>query len=179
MFIQWDRENQTAIGLPNNKCRGDDWLPYQQPPRRQSRSQTLAYTLGYHHGIECVFGDWIGSSDPMDEQASNAQIKDARNEILNSPIEIDGNVFQFDRDSRDIMDAAYVGLQVTGGTVDWRLLDNSTITLNAVQLNGYISQLRQAQAVRGFQIDQQYLAFKANGATLGDLDQWKRSYLLG
>lgn len=172
MYIQWDSEAGTALGLPNNTPKGDDWFPCVQPGARQSRAQELVWTLV--DGV--VYGEWSGSDDPLDEPAHPDKIKETWKEILQLPLIVNGHAFQFDRDSRELMQFAILGLQTSGGEINWRLDDNSTISVDAVALQNYYDELSAAVALRGLAVDNEYVAFKANGATVRQLIEWRESY---
>lgn len=90
----------------------------------------------------------------------------------------DGNVFQFDRNSRDLLKGGITALNSgVVPSIDWRLLDNATVTCTAAQLQSYLTELETAQAIRALLIDVNYQNFKTNGATKRDLRTWAESYL--
>lgn len=106
--------------------------------------------------------------------ASKAEVKAARKELLDAPLTTDdGRVFDFDRDSRDLMEMAVVAMSLDmSKTAKWRLADNSVVELTFAQLRDYFEELKQKRALRSFEIDQRYLALKQN-ATAADLKAWR------
>lgn len=174
MFIRWDTENQIAIGEPSLEVGEEaDWLELHIPSPRQSRAQTISYSLA--NGI--VVGEWIGSSDPKDAPAQIETIRAFREHILQLPVTTDdGKTFQFDSKSRELIEDAIVALEATQGTIHWRLEDNTTVEVDSATLQTYYYQLVLNRAVRGLTIDAEYVALKTTGASFRDLENWKDSH---
>lgn len=174
MYVRWDSNTGDIIGSPSNAPGTEpDWVPCQMPEKRTSRAQELAWTLV--DGV--LVGDWVGSDDPKDAPADAIEIRKAWLGIMQYPIAADnGLVFDFDRDSRDLIRGAIAAMNATGANVDWRLYDNSTVTVDATQLQAYFDELIVNQAVRGLSVDAEYVDFKSAGATHGELNQWRASY---
>lgn len=115
--------------------------------------------------------------DPLARMVSAGAIKAAYLEIMQYPVAAeDGKVFDFDRDSRALMEGAITALTEAGGSVDWRLYDNSTVSVDAAGLQVYLDQLRVNQAMRGLAVDPEYVALKVSGATVGEIKDWKLKY---
>ena len=148
------------------------------PPPRTSNAQSLVWSLNTVDGESILTGQWQGPSSPMDSWADKEIIRANWKEIMQFPVAADdGKVFDFDRDSRDLIAGAIRALTLTGGTANWRLFDNTTVTVDAAQLQSYQQQLLNNQALRGPVVDAEYLNFKANGATLRDIENWRASHL--
>lgn len=178
MFIKWDIENNQPIGEPAPAYRdeSESWFPLVMTESRSSRTQTLIFT--FDSGV--VYGDWVGSPNPEDETVSTDELRVAWKEILQMPLQTaDEKVFQFDLDSERLMSSAIVGLNANqASTLNWRLLDNSTISVDAAQLQSYYDELKLAQSERGFLVDAEYVAFKLNLPTRSELTAWKNGYQL-
>lgn len=180
MYVRWDDQAGQIIGNPRNEPGPElDWVRCEMPSQRKSRAQTLVWTLELDENDDPVLvGSWTGSDDPNDAPVSTAEIRATWLEVMQYPVAAnDGKVFQFDRNSRELIRGAITALTATGITVDWRLDDNSTVTVNAAQLQAYYDELEVNQAIRGLTIDQEYTSFKQNGATVGDLKAWRASHM--
>lgn len=121
----------------------------------------------------------LQTHDPLNVPAAASDIKSSWKRVLEAPITTsDGSTFQFDRDSRYLMEGALEAWDaVMGGKpLDWRLNNNTTVTLNKGQLQSYLSELKSKQALRGFTVDTEYLQYKAGSPTLRDLKNWEKSY---
>ena len=118
--------------------------------------------------------------DPLDVAASTQEIRATWLEIMELPVAAnDGKVFQYDLVSERLMKNAVTGWDTANITsMDWRLNDNTVVNIDKTGLQAYIDELELNRALRGFQVDQQYVAFKASGATKRDLINWKASYIL-
>lgn len=116
--------------------------------------------------------------DPLNTPASSDEIRAAWLEIMELPVTAgDGKVFQYDLVSERLMKSAVDGWDVAGiTTLNWRLNDNTTVTVDKTQLQSYIDQLEIARTLRGFVLDAEYVAFKSNGATKRELANWRKSY---
>lgn len=173
MFIEWDYDKGTICSPPST-AQEDGWLPLIMPGKRQSRAQELTYSLVGG----TVVSEWVGSSEPSDAGASRESLDQALELILQLPLAaVDGKVFQFDTKSESIMSKIVVFLKANSSlTTDWRLLDNSSVTVNGAQLEAYYNELILAQATRGFMVDPQYLNYKNNGVTVAELAAWVKTY---
>lgn len=186
-YIRWDPVEERVIGSPANiPGPEDDWVRCSWPPRRKSRAQQLVWAFEDYvdehalEGEQILVGSWAGSDDPGDAPVSTAEIRSTWLELMQYPVAAnDGRVFQFDRDSRELIRGAITALTAAGITVDWRLDDNTTVTVNAAQLQAYYDELEVNQALRGLTLDQEYMALKANGATRGQLRAWCESHMPG
>lgn len=179
-YIKWDSVQERVIGCPSNRPGPEpEWVACQMPGRRKSRAQTIQWTMTEDlDGNDLLVGSWSGSDDPDDTPVDVSEIRATWKEIMQYPVEAnDGKVFQFDRDSRELIEGAIRALTAVGGTVDWRLDDNTTVTVNAAQLQAYYDELLVNQAVRGVTVDAEYVAYKASGATIGDLKAWRQSHM--
>ena len=118
--------------------------------------------------------------DPFDEVASIEEIKATWKEILQMPIQAaDGRVFQFDRDSKEMMDGAILYLSSNPSVVmDWRLTDNSTVSCDHASLSNYFNELEMLRAERGTLVDAEYLGYKSGSATKRELKNWKDGYIV-
>lgn len=174
MYIQWDSENSTAIGIPQNLPEETgDWYPYVDPGMRKSKAQSLTYSLLNN----VVYGEWVGSDDPMDSPVSQEVIRSVWLEIMQMPVAAnDGKVFQFDRNSKELMEGAIVALTASASSIDWRLKDNTTVNVDAAGLQSYYDELVLNRAIRGVTVDAEYMAFKSGGATLKQLQEWRESH---
>jgi len=116
--------------------------------------------------------------DPLNKPASLVLVQETWKSILQFPIKCDDdNIFQFDRDSKEMMEGALEGWDAAGvTTIDWRLLDNSKVTCTKVQLQAYYDELIVKRSVRGFAVDAEYLAFKTGSPTHRDLENWKNQH---
>lgn len=76
---------------------------------------------------------WETDPDALAE-AQATQARQARQQALGAPFEALGVVFQADQDSLSKMVSNHGIISITGDTIDWKLLDNSTITLTADEL---------------------------------------------
>ncbi len=116
--------------------------------------------------------------DPLSVPASSEEIKATWLELMQFPIVTnDGNVFQFDRNSRELMEGAVRGMHPAGlSTISWRLNDNTDINIDQSALQEYLEELKDKQAIRGFIVDQEYLTFKQSGPTRRELENWKMSH---
>lgn len=123
----------------------------------------------------------IRHDDLASQIATRADLRRFWIEAMQLPVKTsDGSVFQFDRDSKELMEEAILGLTASLGTANWRLEDNTEITVNASQLQAYYSELRLLRAQRAVQIDAEYVAKKplvdAGEVSLRDLEGWKLSH---
>ena len=108
--------------------------------------------------------------------ATVEELKALRRELMLSPLKTaDGNVFQFSEDDQLTMAGALPSLQVDGGSIPWRLLDNSTVMVDYATLNGYYEELKLLYSRRGMQVDTKYIVLKDKDVLLNrDLVDWKK-----
>jgi hypothetical protein len=76
---------------------------------------------------------WETDPDAL-AQAQATQARQARQQALGAPFTYLGEVFQADQDSLNKMVSSYGVISITGDTIDWKLLNNSTIKLDAKSL---------------------------------------------
>lgn len=116
--------------------------------------------------------------DPLAAAATAKQIRGAAKEITQYPvISDDGNTFQFDEQSERAMRKASLYLSVNNSeSIQWRLLDNSTLPVNRDDIDFLLSHLEMKQAERAVLVDREYVAFMKSGATLLDIEEWKLKY---
>lgn len=109
------------------------------------------------------------------------EIKTAWEEIELMPIQCsDGSVFQYgDKDEKRMKKALVFLTDNPGVTLDWRLLDNTEVTVDSASLGAYISELESRQLQRGFVLNQEYMVFKTSGCTRSQLNAWKDKYSSG
>ncbi|MBX2809514.1 MAG: hypothetical protein KTR20_12890 [Cellvibrionaceae bacterium] len=99
-----------------------------------------------------------------------------RNTINEMPLKVaDGNIFQFDQWSEKIMKKAAENLSAVQ-SIDWRLLDNSTVSVDAASLHNYFNECEALQFSRAQLVDVETQHFKNHGATLRELENWRLSY---
>lgn len=113
----------------------------------------------------------LPTRDDLAIPATSAEIKSAWKTILRLPITVNGNTFQFDEESEALMQK-WARCADPLDTFQWRLLDNSTVTVTPAELTLIIEQCEMAQVNRGVLVDPEYLNFKTNGATRRELKQW-------
>lgn len=120
----------------------------------------------------------LPQTDTKGVAATLDEIKAAWEQNLEAPIACDdGSVFQFALRDERIMGKTVAGLTANPLlTVEWRRLDNTTVTVNAAALSAYYNECQEKQIQRGFTVDAEYLYYKQNGATLRDLENWKAIY---
>lgn len=179
VYVRWDEDRQEIIDVPYNlPGEGDDWVPCLMPGDRMSEAQTLEWRMEVYEGVGRVLvGTWTGSDDPLDAPASDEHINSVWRELMQYPVAAnDGRVFDFERDSREIMLGAIKALTHTGGTEQWRLHDNTTVEVDAAQLQTYYDELELNQALRGVQLNQEYVQLRTEGATLRDVREWRERY---
>lgn len=179
MFIEWDYGTGQPIGSPSNLAgEGDNWVACEMPGRRKSKAQKLVWEMTEDaNGYPLAVASWQGSDDPKAATASNQVIRAAWLELMQFPIETnDGYWFQFDEESERIMRKTIRALTLTGSTESWRLQDNTVVPVDAAGLQAYYDELEDLQALRGLQLNQEYLNFKQNGATLQEVEDWKLTY---
>lgn len=116
--------------------------------------------------------------DPFDVPVQNAEIRTTWLEILELPVSAnDGKVFQYDQTSERLMKKAIAAWDAAGLTsMDWRLEDNTIVSVDKAGLQTYSDELEINQTLRGFVVDQEYVAFKTSGATRRELMNWKAGY---
>lgn len=173
MFVLFDEGSSEIVDGPSN-VQHDGWLPISMPPKRTSPAQQQVFEVV--DGV--VVGALQGSDNPKDAIADRVLLDLSLEQILQLPLAAnDGKVFQFDTKSESIMSKIVVFLKANNSlTTDWRLLDNSTVTVNGAQLEAYYNELVLAQAARGFMVDPEYIAFKNNLPTLKELGDWIQLY---
>lgn len=118
--------------------------------------------------------------DPLSVPAKKSDVKRVWKEVLQLPVAAsNGLVFQFDRDSRELMEFAIIGLRSmgAGAQIKWRLNDNTEIPVTAETLQSYYDDLVRVQALRGMSVDAQYMVFKKSPATMRSLKAWKDSHI--
>jgi hypothetical protein len=161
----WITENRVRKPPPG-------WYLLDDSAQRTSPAQEQVVSLD----AGMVVIRYEGDPDPGHAPATLDQVRQVWTDILQLPVAADdGKVFQFDRDSRELMAGAIAGLEAVGGTVCWRLLDNSEVECDAAQLQDYYQQLVRNRALRGLAVDAEYLAFK-RGATVVELEAWREKY---
>lgn len=119
--------------------------------------------------------------DKATQVATRGDLRRCWLETMQVPVQaIDGKVFQFDLDSERLMQNKLIHLQVSGQTTDWRLNDNTTVTVDYTQLKAYFDELLLLRAGRGTVIDAEYMAKKilvaAGQLSIRDLEDWKASH---
>lgn len=119
--------------------------------------------------------------DPKDVPASMGLLKATYEEIKQYPVELpNGDVYQFSLVDETTMRKVAKGLQLAGGTVNWRLLDNSEVQHDGASLEALANQLEMLQIQRGLVIDIEYMNFKSTqGLTKRMLETWKQTYIGG
>ena len=122
----------------------------------------------------------LSQYDPLDVAATDAEIRAMWLEILQMPVAAnDGKVFQFDLNSERLMKKSLIGWDAASiTTMDWRLNDNTEVNVTKAQLQTYFDELELNGVIRGYGVDLEFVAHKANGATKRDLVNWKASYVL-
>lgn len=178
MYVRWDDEKQEMIDVPYNlPGDGDDWVICLMPGDPASGAQSLVWTMETYEWGRTLVGSWEGSDDPLDAPASDEHINSVWRELMQNPVAAnDGRVFDFERDSREIMLGAIKALSHAGGTEQWRLYDNTTVEVDAAELQAYYDELVLNQALRGVQLNQEYVQFRAEGATLREIREWRERY---
>lgn len=173
MFVLFDEASSSILDGPSN-IQKDGWLPIEMPPKRSSPAQSLHFVVA--NGV--VTAEWAGSPNPGDAPASRDALNDATKYILQLPLAAsDGKVFQFDTDSEAVMIKMVKFLKANSpATTDWRLLDNTTVTVGGTSLEAYYNELALAQAARLVIVDPQYLNYKNNGVTVAELAAWVKAY---
>ena len=182
MFVQFKNGSivtgpQSEAPLNDKGTIADDWYPYIRPGLKTSRLQTLSVVLVEN----VVYGEWLGSADPLDEPVINGYIRTCGLLIMEYPLATSsGEVFQFDAESERAMTAQVKYLLANPGeTIPWVLLDNSTVTVNAANLQGYLAELSLLKATRMATIFAEYRILKNSGtATERDLKAWRESYII-
>ncbi len=118
--------------------------------------------------------------DPLATRvASKKEIKEARITIEYMPIKCaDGNTFDADHESEQRIKSAINNWAALGVTdIDWRLADNTLLTVDLAQLQAYWVEVQEKRALRGFAVYPEYLTYVADPTTtLRDLEDWKDSY---
>lgn len=90
-----------------------------------------------------------------------------------------GYTFQFTTDSREAMQDLIGELAVNAETAEWRLLDNTSVTVNAEKLQAFYDECRSRKARRSVMIDAEYVAFKADLPSITVLLKWEAKYAMG
>lgn len=173
MFAKWDAENSTIVGAPRTTTK-EGYYPIVVVGKKTSAAQSMTCTLQDGH----IIAEWIGSPNPDDAPAGRDALIAATKYILQLPLAAsDGKVFQFDTDSEAVMVKVIKYLKATPqATTDWRLLDNTAVTVDGDDLEGYYNELALAQAARLVIVDPQYLSHKNNEVTVAELAAWVKTY---
>ncbi len=120
----------------------------------------------------------LPSYDPLDVPAPLDELKAARLLCFLAPVEDDQNrVFQFNLEDEKTMEDTLLVLNTDPTlSLNWRLLDNSEVSVNAVSLASILDELRLKRALRGVQVDAEYMVFKTNGVTRREIKTWCEVY---
>lgn len=164
----------------------DDWYPVVLPPRRKSKSQSVVYTLT--NGV--VYGDLVGSPDPIDEPVGAERITLARKEIEHEPITLNGHVFDFDEVAQkrfEVVIEAWDHLRADPNlspelfdtsrnlvAIRWRLADNKEVLLNKTELQNTFNDLKIIAAKRAAKLHLETIKIKSRGGvTRRDIENLK------
>lgn len=175
MFIRWNNDDNNVVGIPRTTDDGSgDYFPLVIQGKIENSHQTISYHL--QDGV--VFGTISGPTDRSEFPASVSEMKLARRRIFDLPIRVSiGLVFQFDAESKLMMESSIALLSGRKSlTMQWRLLDNSSITVNGLSLSAYYEELCMLQGERCFQAHEEYLAFRESGATNKQIEDWVLSH---
>lgn len=148
------------------------WYPLDDSAERSSPSQEQVIKL---EGGTVVI-QYGGDPDPDNALVELPRLKQARDLILELPLTIGLGTFQFDSMSRAKMDRACLALSIRGGTVEWRLLDNSVVVCDLEQLEQVRLTLEEQAALREMDVDQEYMIHRGAGITEGELREWMAQY---
>lgn len=160
MYIRVDPKTglftNDVTNMPTNK-EDPNWIPCRMPPRRRSPGQSLRWSVV--DGV--AVGYWEGSDDPADAPASEEIKRDALRSEVDRPVEHEGRPYQFDRESRDAMEIAIIGLEASPGvTVNWRDANNQEIEMDARHLKGLYDSLMSKYAKRSLQLNASFSTIK-------------------
>jgi hypothetical protein len=112
--------------------------------------------------------------DPLKAPASWDQIKSKRDQLEQSPLRINGQVFDADEIAEKRLTLSLNAFEtlptVVSGKLTWKLADNSLLELTKVQLADVLDQLRLLSAQRAATLHYQAGVIAQAGATVGQLD---------
>lgn len=184
MYIRWDAENSTHIGVPSN-VPGDegDWLqcvPPKEPMSSPSQQLKWLYLEGTHE--DYLHGYWEGSADPLDCAASIDQIKAAQEAFEYEPIEVFGVVLDCDARSEKLMQDAIDTWDLRPDEPDWfetigevkvlywKAQNNSKVALTKEQLIATYQQMKVNRAIRAQKLWAKAQQFKSTSCTLRQIE---------
>ncbi len=162
MYIRWDAENQTHIGVPSNTPIGEgNWLRCKLPLARTSGAQELKWLFleGTHE--DYLTGYWSGSDDPLDTLASKAQIVERHVALEAAPITVFGHSIDADERSEtrlrnavevfDYLPEELGTVEYIAGTkvIYWKYADNISRPLDKESLLATLNELVKQRAIRG------------------------------
>lgn len=184
MYIQWDFENKTHIGVPSN-VPGEvgNWIRCTPPSTpRKSPTQTLKwlYLEGIHENY--LSGYWEGSDDPLDELATKEQITQARDRVEEFPILTSFGLMDADQaKSEKRMRGAIESWDLLAiPQINWIRADNTEVLLTKENLLQVLDEVLSKRAIRALVIHSQARAMKQGGTvTQKELLNWENAYRNG
>ena len=112
--------------------------------------------------------------------ATTHDINEMRREIEELPIQCsDGKKFDFDLFSRERIEEAVVSWPPLLTDRSWKMADNTYLTVTAVSLAAYLTELKEKREDRTLALFPEMEALKSDPTTtLRDLQNWKIPYLV-